>query len=86
MRFGMPKIEIEHNDILGRPIAVGDCVAFSSYNNMAIATVIKLTPKMVKVKEIGINATWYTGNNKYPKDLVILNGPDVIMYILQKKS
>ena len=81
----MPKVKIEHNDILGRPIAVGDCVAFSSYNNMAIATVIKLNPKMVKVKEIGINATWYTGNNKYPQDLVILNESDVTMYLLQKK-
>ena len=85
MRFGMPKVKIEHNDILGRPIAVGDCVAFASYNNMAIATVIKLNPKMVKVKEIGINATWYTGNNKYPQDLVILTESDVTMYILQKK-
>ena len=68
-----------HNDILGRPLAVGDCVACSVNHGIKIAQVIKLTPKMVKVKQLG--KPWKY--NKYAHDLIKVEGPEVSFYLLK---
>jgi len=72
-----------HNDLLGRPLVEGDCVAFSSGNSLHIGVVIKLTPKMVKVKVA--NSGWGWKTNKYPEDVVRVEGADVTMYLLKNK-
>ena len=76
------KVIPEHKDILGHPLEVGKCVAFAAGNSLHVATVVKLNPKMVKVKHVGnkYNAEY----NKYPKDLVVLEGTDVTFYLLTK--
>lgn len=76
----MAKVEIEHKDLLGRVLSVGDVVAMASSNTMYVGTVDKLNPKMVKVKMLGRGWT----NNKYSSDLVKIEGPEVTMYILKK--
>jgi|688.fasta_scaffold13361_24 hypothetical protein len=83
-----PKPLIEHRDILGRLLKIGDVVAVSLHNNMKIARVTKLNPKMVKVQLLNVKtSTWYTGShNKYPEDLVIVDGPYVTMYILKTSA
>ena len=43
----------------------------------------KGNPKMVKVWELGKHNKWYKGNNKYPSDCVLLEGPEVTMYLLK---
>jgi hypothetical protein len=75
---------IEHLDKLGRPLAEGDCVAFPGQNTLYIGTIKKLNPKMVKVVKVGAKS-WYASNgtNKYPEDLVKLDGVDVTMYLLK---
>lgn len=73
------KAVIEHKDILGRIIEVGDAVAMADHNALAIAIVDKINPKMVKVKRV--NSTW--AQNKYPQDLIKINGPEVTMYLLR---
>ena len=76
----------EHKDKLGRLLAVGDAVCYPSQNSLELGTVKKLNPKMVKVYEAGRRSTWYTGNNKYPSDLVKVDGPEVTMYLLRQNT
>jgi hypothetical protein len=75
----MAKQAIEHKDILGRLIEVGDVVAMANHNSMAIAIVDKLNPKMIKVKRP--NSTW--AQNKYPYDLIKIDGPEAMVYLLK---
>jgi len=75
----MAKEAIEHKDILGRLIEVGDVVAMANHNSMAIAIVDKLNPKMIKVKRP--NSTW--AQNKYPQDLIKIDGPEAMVYLLK---
>ena len=72
----------EHKDKLGRPLAVGDCVAYPDGNNiLKIGLIEKLNPKMIKVK--GFKKTYTV--NKYPHESVKLDGPDITMYILKNQ-
>lgn len=76
-----------HLDKLGREIEVGTCVAVAHHNSLAVATVVKLTPKMVRIK-IANTAThaWYSGvHNKYGDQMVVIDGPEVTMYLLKLK-
>lgn len=84
----VPKAAPEHRDILGRIINVGDFVAVSVHNDMKIARVTKLNPKMVKVQILNVKTSmWYTGtHNKYADDMVIVDGPYVTMYILKTSA
>jgi hypothetical protein len=81
------KIQPEHKDKLGRLLAVGDAVCYPASNSLELGTVKKLNPKMVKVYEAGrASSKWYTGSNKYPSDLVKVDGPEVTMYLLKMSS
>jgi hypothetical protein len=79
-------VEVEHKDKLGRVLEVGDAVCYPSHNSLELGIVKKLNPKMVKVYEAGRSGKWYTGSNKYPGDLVKVDGPEVTMYLLRKNS
>ncbi len=71
----------QHRDLLGNTIKVGDCVVYPQSNTLQIATVSKLNPKMVQIKRVGLRFD-YT-QNKYSKDLVILDSQAVTMYLLK---
>ena len=74
-------MSVEHQDKLGRVLKVGDCVAYPSHNSLGIGTIAKLTPKMVGVVRVGAKSTFHF--HKYPKDLVLLEGQDVTLYLLK---
>lgn len=76
----------EHRDKLGRVLQVGDAVCYPSQNSLELGTVKKLNPKMVKVWEVGRHSKWYNGSNKYPQDLVKVDGPEVSIYLLKMSS
>lgn len=74
--------EPEHKDKLGRPLAVGDCVAYPDGNRiLKIGLIDKLNTKMIRIKEF--KKTYTT--NKYPHEAVKLEGPDITMYILKNQ-
>ena len=77
------KSPVEHLDRLGRELKLGDCVAFPYRNSLEIGTIKKLNPKMVSVVPVGARYP-LSGYNKYPSDLVLLDGPEVTMYLLKK--
>ena len=77
------KSSVEHKDKLGRVLKVGDAVCYPLHNSLEFGTIKKLNNKMVKVWEVGAqHSTWYTGANKYPTDVVIVDGPAVTLYLL----
>ena len=78
------KAPIEHRDKLGRLLKVGDCVAYPGSNTLFIGTIKKLNPKMLGVARVGKN-NWGP-SNKYPSDVVLLDGPEVAMYLLRESG
>ena len=82
----VPKDPIEHRDKLGRLLKVGDCVAYPSSNNLSIGIIKKLNPKLVGVAHLGQRSAWRGNSNKYPSDLVLLDGPEVTMYLIKNSS
>jgi hypothetical protein len=67
----------EHKDILGRVLNVGDYVAYPDSNRLLMGKIDKLNPKMIRIKD-----RWPV--QKYAKDTVKLEGPDLTMYLLTK--
>ena len=83
MASSMTKTPIQHSDLFGQPLELGDCVVYPRSNSMTVGTVAKLNPKMVGVTSVG--HSW--GNcNKYPKELVKVSGAEVTMYLLRKTT
>jgi hypothetical protein len=70
----------QHKDKLGRLLKIGDCVAYPAYNSLGVGVVKKLNPKMIGVAGLTKRAS---PKNKYPHDCVLLEGPDVTMYLLK---
>ena len=81
----MPRIP-EHKDKLGRTIKVGDAVCYPYRNSLEFGTVKKLNNIMVRVWEVGHQNVWYRGTNKYPNDVVIVDGPEVSIYLLKNSG
>lgn len=71
--------EIVHRDILGNQIRVDDTVVYPDRNNLKIATVKKLNPKMINVVAVGKKII----DRKYPKDLLVVNDPKITIYMLE---
>lgn len=71
-----------HKDKLGQNIEKGDCVAYPLSNSLHIGIIIKLNPKMVRVKDIKKTKWGSSEHNKYSKDFVKITGPAVSMYML----
>lgn len=80
----MAKEVPQHRDKLGRLLKVGDCVAYPGSNTLIIGTIKKLNPKMVGVARAGQKG--WGPSNKYPSDLVLLDGPEVTMYLLRESA
>lgn len=73
----------EHRDALGRLLKVGDCVAYPSNNMLVIGVIKKFNPIMIKVAGIGKDTWSRREKNKYPSECVLLDGPEVTMYIIK---
>ena len=80
------KIEIQHRDRLGRLLKLGDCVAVGHHNGLMIGTIKKINPKMLKICQVGSAYSRSEGYNKYSSECVLLDGPEVTMFLLSGKS
>lgn len=72
----------EHRDQLGRLLKLGDCVAYPAGNSLVIGVIRKLNPKMIGVTKVGKRG-WGSEKNKYPQDCVLLDGPEVTMFLIK---
>jgi hypothetical protein len=75
------KTPVQHSDLFGQPLEIGDCVVYPRSNSMMVGTVVRHTPKMTNVK--GVSSRW-ADCNKYPQELVKVSGSEVTMYLLKK--
>ena len=74
----------EHRDKLGQELNISDCVVWPNQNKLEIGLIVKLNPKMIKVKRIEPPKRWQPSTwNKYPEDIVKIDGPLVSMYIIK---
>ena len=71
-----------HKDKLGRILKVGDFVAFPDRNSLEVGVIKKLNPKMIGVGRI--KSKW--SQNKYPQDMLRIEGPEVSMYLLKQSG
>ena len=74
------KKPIEHHDIFGRLLRVGDPVAAPYWNtSLGIFFVIKITSKMLRLRKIGSTLE----KTAYPVDVVKVDGPEVTLYCIK---
>jgi len=71
-----------HKDILGRDLRPGQVIAFSQRNMLHVGKVERLTEKMARIQPFH-KQRWGNGYLKYCSDMVILEGEDVLMYVLK---
>lgn len=74
-----------HRDKLGRDIVLGNYVAVTDSNELRIARVIKLNPRMVKVEVLKTDQYYWKSRtyNKYGSQMIIIDDRDVTMYLLK---
>lgn len=77
------KEPLEHKDKLGRPIGIGDFVAYPERNSLQFGKVMKLNTKMIGVLPVIQKYKQSKNTNKYPADLVRLESTDMTWYILK---
>lgn len=83
----MTKEIVVHKDKLGRVINLNDFVCYPDGNSLEIGKVLKINPKMIKVRRIpDKNRRWEDNKNKYSWDCVLVDGKEVTMYILKNSS
>jgi hypothetical protein len=70
-----------HKDLLDREFKVGQYVAVAD-NGLYVAQVKRFTPKMVEIEKVG--SKYRSKRLKYASDMIILDGPDVFMWVLTK--
>jgi hypothetical protein len=79
----MPTKEIpEHRDRLGQLLIVGNFVAFPDRNSLEVGIIKKINPKMIGIRPIKSKRLY----NKYPQDIVRLEGSEVTVYLLKQSS
>lgn len=71
-----------HKDVLGRDLLPGQVVAFCERNSLRVGKIERLTGKMTRVQPFSKRA-WGNGYLKYGRDMVVLEGEDVLMYVLK---
>lgn len=79
----MAKIEIRHEDMLGRQLNVGDIVATYGKKCLLVMTVKKQTAKMVT---LGLIDTGWTVH-RYPDTVVSLDhSPELLLFVMKRKG
>lgn len=69
-------------DVMGKPITVGEVVAFPTGRQLDIGTVTKVTNKMVRVKNLmGLDA-----GSRYHSDVIQIQGPEATKILLSRRK
>jgi hypothetical protein len=75
---------VQHNDILGREIKVGDPVVYPDGTGLLVGHIDKLNPKMVRVRKTKLT-TWGSPTiNRYGSDVCIVDEKLVTMLLLRQ--
>lgn len=74
-----------HLDLFDKEIRKGSFVVTNWYNSdLQVCVVTKLSPKMVRIERLNTPKSSYRPyKNKYPKEMMVVEGDDVTMYVLK---
>jgi hypothetical protein len=84
--------ERNHVDAIGRPLKIGDPVAVAcNTTSLLIGRITALGEKKIRVVNYGSpdrSPDWRgkevaNGSLRYPAEAVLLDGPDILMYLLK---
>lgn len=71
-------------DLFGQELNLQDCVVYPSHNQMKVGKIVKITDKMIRVREVTAPSKWAPSESlKYPSELVKAHGSEVTMYLLK---
>ena len=81
----MAKEPIQHEDILGNPLAEGDYVATHRTGwrgrGLQVATIVKLAAKKIRVQEMNVIGT----DLRFPADCIkIPQEPELLVYVMKR--
>ena len=79
----MAKTEISHTDIFGNPLSLGACVIATRSNDLYVCSIIKITPKQVRVKKVSGNDRYSSQWLAYPSNVVLADEMDAVAYKLK---
>lgn len=73
---------IQHHDMLGKPVKVGDWVAYPQYNIIYIGQITKLTAKRVFISKANTKGhTW--GSQQMSGTFILMDPVEVSMWSLK---
>ena len=78
------KEQVTHYDCVGNSLKIGDCIAVAHHNELLVAVIKKMNPKMVKVAIL--KKGYKREYNKYPEQCALLEGPQVTMFMLKASA
>lgn len=76
----------EHKDLLGNIITEDSKLAVAHKGMLKICSIVKLSPKMMRVKPIANEYYRGDGYLVFPSQTVVVDGPDVMAYVLRGGS
>ncbi len=68
-----------HTDLIGQPVYLDSYVIAPRRNSLEVCKVIKVTNLMLRVEPLKSKNDFLV----YPKDAVVLSGPDALAYLLK---
>lgn len=81
------KESILHTDVLGNVITETSKLAVARGNMLRICSVLKITDKMLRVRHlVGMGAQCSTGFLVYPSQTVVVDGPDLLAYVIKGRK
>ncbi len=83
-KFNQLDMQVEHRDALGKLLQQGDCVAYPVQNTLMIGVITKVNKRMVRIKSVVPKRSF--DKNRYPTDVVKLEGPEVSLFILKNSD
>jgi hypothetical protein len=76
----------EHKDLLGRTLGIGNFVVANWWgNDLAVYSVVKITPKMVRLKRLQHNKTNNT-KTVYPHQTIKIKDEKEVTFLLLKEG
>lgn len=76
-------LNVEHYDILGKPLALDSVVAMPYGNSLKLCVITKINPKMVRVMPLIHSSRPSNGYLVYPSDCITVDSEDAVMYKLK---
>lgn len=77
-------LDYQHVDHIQQSLAIGDIVACTHHRSLRIGTVIKQSPKMIRIKLVKEPKRYGDECNKYPYECVKIQTDAITMWLLKQ--